>query len=250
MTTGPLRGAEAPSGFEPTVRVPRPIFDWFFALAVVAVIGVYIRAIYFTPVEALQGPAQKIYYIHVPAALGAYLAVSVTALMSVVYLWLHDERADRLAEASAEVGLVFLSVVLTTGPIWAHRIWGAWWVWWDMRLTLTLFLWFVVAAYLILRGGIEEAAMRARYSAVLGILGALLIPFIHLSVYMFAARLHPMPVVLKPSEPSLPREMLTTFLLSFCAFSLFCVALIRARYRFAVQRDECAALEYDGERMA
>ncbi len=225
---------------------PKPVFDWFFGIAVLAVIGVYIRAMYFTPLEALQGAAQKIYYIHVPAALSAYIAVGLTALMSIVYLWLHDERADRLAEASAEVGIVFLTVVLTTGPIWAHKIWGAWWAWWDARLTLTLFLWFIVAAYLILRDGIDDAAMRARYSAVLSILGALLIPFIHLSVYFFAARLHPMPVVLKPDRPSLPSEMLITFVLAFCAFTLFCVALIRARYRLGVLRELVTSLDADG----
>jgi heme exporter protein C len=218
----------------------RPIFDWLFVLAALCVVAIYIRAIYFTPIEATQGAAQKIYYLHVPAALAAYIAVSLTALMSIVYLWLHDERADRLAEASAEVGLVFLTVVLTTGPLWGHKIWGAWWAWWDMRLTLTLFLWFVVAAYLVVRGAVEDAAMRARFSAVLGILGALLIPFIHLSVYLFQARLHPMPIVLKPSEPSLPPQMLTTFLLGFLVFALLCLAFIRARYRVGVLRDLAA----------
>lgn len=239
MTSIPARELAAPS----LGAVSKPVIDWFLVVALLAVAGIYIRALYFTPIEALQGAAQKIYYLHVPSALGSYIAVSITALMSVVYLWLHDERADRLAEASAEVGLVFLTVVLVTGPIWAHRIWGAWWVWWDMRLTLTLFLWFVVAAYLILRGGIEDASMRGRYGAVLAVLGALLIPFIHLSVYLFSARLHPMPVVLKPDKPSLPSEMLTTFLLSFCAFTLLCFALIRARYRFGVQRELLAAAE-------
>jgi heme exporter protein C len=239
MTSIPARELAAPS----VGAVSKPVIDWFLVVALLAVAGIYIRALYFTPIEALQGAAQKIYYLHVPSALGSYIAVSITALMSVVYLWLHDERADRLAEASAEVGLVFLTVVLVTGPIWAHRIWGAWWVWWDMRLTLTLFLWFVVAAYLILRGGIEDASMRGRYGAVLAVLGALLIPFIHLSVYLFSARLHPMPVILKPDKPSLPSEMLTTFLLSFGAFTLLCFALIRARYRFGVQRELLAAAE-------
>jgi heme exporter protein C len=218
-------------------RELKPVFDWLFWLAVIAVAGLYVRAIYFTPTEAEQGLAQKIYYLHVPAALGAYIAVSITALMSLVYLWLHDERADRLAEASAEVGLVFLGVVLTTGPLWGHKIWGAWWAWWDMRLTFTLFLAFVVAAYLVMRGSVEDDATRARFSAVLGLLGALLIPFIHLSVYLFQARLHPMPVVLKPDKPSLPGEMLTTFLSGFAVFSLLCIALIRARYRVGVLRD-------------
>src|SRR5207237_1506130 len=129
---------------------------WFFGFALLCVIGIYVRAIAFTPLEALQGPAQKIYYLHVPAFLGAYIAVSLTALMSLVYLWLHDERADRLAASSAEVALVFLVVGLSLGSLWGKEIWGAYWVWWDMRLTLTLFLAFIVAAYIVLRDAIED----------------------------------------------------------------------------------------------
>jgi len=224
----------------------RPVFDWLVIVAFLAVAAVYVRAIWFTPVELRQGEAQKIYYIHLSGVLGAYTAVTITALMSLVALWLHDERADRLAEASAEVGLVFLTVVLTTGPIWGHTIWNTWWAWWEARLTLTLFLWFIIVAYLVLRGAIEDPAMRTRYSAVLALLGALLIPFIHLSVYLFAARLHPMPVVLKPDRPSLPNEMLMTLLLSLGAFLLLCIALMRARYRLGEQRELLAALEGEG----
>jgi len=220
----------------------KPVMDWMLAAALVAVVAVLIRAIAFTPTEATQGLAQKIYYIHVPSALGAYVAVGLLALASLAYLWLRDVRADRLAEASAEVGIVFLSVVLATGPLWGRRIWGTWWAWWDMRLTLTLFLWFVVAAYLVLRGAIDDPGMRGRYGAVLAILGALLIPFIHLSVYLFPT-LHPMPIVLKPERPSLSPEMLTTFLLSFAAFTLLVLALIRSRYRLASLGDAVRATE-------
>jgi len=217
----------------------RPVFDWLLAVAVLCVAGIYVRAILFTPAEARQGLAQKIYYLHVPAALSAYICVGVMALMSLVYLWLRDDRADRAAESAGEVGLVFATVVLTTGPMWARPIWGTWWAW-DARLTLTLFLWFIIASYVVLRGAIADRAMRARYSAVLGVLAALLVPFIHLSVYLVST-LHPMPIVLKPDRPSLPPEMLTTFLLSFGAFTLLCFALIRARYRYAVLRDALAA---------
>jgi heme exporter protein C len=236
----PPSAADAQRSRDDQRAEPVAVFGWFSVVAALGVVAIYVRAIFFTPIEATQGAAQKIYYLHVPAALSAYIAVSLTALTSLVYLWLRDERADRLAEASAEVGLVFLSVVLTTGPLWGHQIWGAWWAWWDMRLTLTLFLWFVVASYLVVRGAIEDSAMRARFSAVLGVLGALLIPFIHLSVYLFQARLHPMPIVLKPSEPSLPPQMLTTFLLAFLAFTALCVAFIGARYRVGLLRDLAA----------
>lgn len=203
--------------------------------ALVAVVVTYVRAIFFTPLEAVQGPAQKILYIHAPAAWVAFMAFGLVALVSILYLWLREDRLDRIAEASAEVGVMFTTVVLTTGPLWGKPVWGAYWTW-DARLTLTLFLWFVYIAYLVLRGAVEDRDMRARYSAVLGILGALLIPFIHLSVYLFRT-LHPRPILMKPSAPSLPGEMLTTLLLAFASFTLLYVALLRARYRYAVDRD-------------
>lgn len=239
MTSVPLSGAEA-SADARSLPATRPIFDWLFALSVLGVIGAVVRAIYFTPPEATQGLAQKIYYLHVPAALSTYLGFTIVAIASIVFLWLRDERADRLAESAAEVGLVFNTVVLTTGPLWGKPIWGTWWTW-DARLTLTLFLWFIYATYLVLRGAIEDRAMRARYSAVLGVLGACLIPFIHLSVYLFRT-LHPMPIVLAPQKPQLPGDMLLTFALSSFAFLFFCLMLVRARYRYAVQRDALAML--------
>jgi heme exporter protein C len=213
--------------------------DWLLVAAVLAVAATFIRAIYFTPVEALQGAAQKIFYIHAPSAfIGLYVAFGIVAVAGGLYLWLRDERLDRVAASAAEVGVVFMTVVLITGPMWGKPIWGAWWTW-DARLTLTLFLWCVFVGYLILRGAIDDPAVRARYSAVLGLLGALLVPFIHLSVYLFRT-LHPMPIVLKPSRPSLPPNMLTTFLMACLAFLLLFAALVRVRYRLAVAEDALA----------
>ncbi len=219
---------------QPLDRTRSP--DWLLVAAVLAIAATFVRAIFFTPVEAMQGPAQKIFYVHAPAAfVGLYIAFGLVALTSAGYLWLRDPRLDRIAESSAEVGLVFTTVVLTTGPLWGKPIWGTWWTW-DARLTLTLFLWFVYVGYMILRGAVDDRHMRARYSAVIGVLGALLVPFIHLSVYLFRT-LHPMPIVLKPDRPSLPPEMLQTFLLGLGACALLYVALLRARYRLAVDRD-------------
>ncbi|HLB08691.1 MAG TPA: cytochrome c biogenesis protein CcsA [Gemmatimonadaceae bacterium] len=224
----------APSA-EDAIPAKRAGIDLLFLVAVLAIAVALVRVIYFTPFEAIQGPAQKIFYLHLPAALDAFMAFGVVALAGIGYLWLGDLRLDRAAESSAEVGVVFTTVVLVTGPIWARPVWGTWWTW-DARLTLTLFLWFIYVSYLVLRGAIDDRALRARYSAVLGILGSLLIPFIHLSVYLFRT-LHPRPIVLKPSAPSLPPEMLTTLIISFIAFSLFYLALVRQRYRLATERD-------------
>jgi heme exporter protein C len=216
--------------------------DLLLPAGYLAVAAVYVRAIFFTPVEALQGPAQKILYVHATSAFVAlYLAFALMAVSSLLYLFLKDEKLDRLAESSAEVGLVFTTVVLITGPLWGRPIWGAYWTW-DARLTATLFLWFLIVGYLLLRGAVEERGLRARYSAVLALLAALLVPFIHLSVYMFRT-MHPMPIVLKPSAPSMSHEMLVTFASAFLAFTLLFAGLLRARYRLATLRD----LVLDGE---
>jgi heme exporter protein C len=219
----------------PASRTRGSGFDALFAAAVLAVAGAYVRAIWFTSVEALQGPAQKIYYVHVPSAWVGFIAFFLVAITGGLYLWLRDLRLDRFAESSAEVGVVFTTVVLVTGPLWGKPVWGTWWTW-DARLTSTLLLWFIYVGYLVLRGAVEDRSARARYSAVLGALGALLIPFIHLSVYMFRT-LHPQPIVLKPDRPSLPSEMLVTLLISLGAMTLLYVALVRARYRLAERRD-------------
>jgi heme exporter protein C len=234
MTTAPI---------QPRAKTRGP--DLLLPAAAVVVAAALANAILFTPTEAMQGVAQKILYVHVPSAIIAlYVAFVVMAITSALYLWLKDPRLDRMAESAAEVGFVFMTVVLVTGPLWGKPIWGAWWAW-DARLTSTLFLWFVVLSYLVLRDAIDDRAMRARYSAVLGMLAVLLVPFIHLSVYMFRS-MHPQPIVLKPSTPSMPPEMLRTFLLALAAFAFLFVALLRARYRYAEERDALAlALETD-----
>jgi heme exporter protein C len=204
-------------------------------VALVGLAGVYVLALGYTPVEARQGVAQKIFYLHVPAAWSALIAFSLVGVTSALYLWLHDPRLDRFAAASAEVGVAFSAVMLTTGPIWAKPIWGTWWTW-DARLTLTLFLFFLFVGYLALRAAVHDPAERARFSAVVGILGMLLVPFIHLSVYLFRT-LHPQPIVLKPSAPSLPPEMLRTLLVSTAVFTLLYVGLVTLRYGLALAED-------------
>jgi heme exporter protein C len=209
---------------------------WLVVTGLILLGGVYVRALAFTPVERFQGPAQKIFYVHVPAAVTTELAVILLGLAGVFYLFLKDPRLDRFAEASAEVGLVFAGIVLTTGPIWGKPIWGTWWTW-DARLTSTLFLFFLLAGYQVLRGAVTDGGLRARYGAVLGICAVVLVGFIHLSVYLFPT-LHPQPIVLKPGKPSLPPEMLLTLLLSFGVFILLFIGFVMQRYAIATRRAE------------
>jgi heme exporter protein C len=208
---------------------------WVTLVGLVLLAGVYVRALAFTPLESSQGPAQKIFYVHVPAAWSAMLAMALVGIASILFLIMRDYRYDRFAAASAEVGTAFSLVMLTTGPIWAKPIWGTWWTW-DARLTLTLFLFFLFVGYLLLRGAVLETSLRARYSAVLGICGLVLLPFIHLSVYLFRT-LHPQPVVLKPSAPSLPESMLITLLASFVVFTVLYIGFVMQVYGVATEQD-------------
>jgi heme exporter protein C len=213
------------------------------ALALLA--GVFVRALAFTPPDAIQGPAQRIFYIHAPSAWVAFVAFLTVGVCSVLYLAIREPRLDRLAACSAEVGVVFITGVLLTGPIWGKTIWGAWWTW-DARLTSTLFLWFIFFGYLVLRSAVHEPGQRARFSAVLGILGALLVPFIHVSVQWFRT-LHPLPVVLKPEGPTLPGSMLATLLGSFGVFTVLYVALVWQRYAQSEIADAALAARAEAE---
>ncbi len=208
---------------------------WLSGIALVGLVGVYIRALAFTPIERFQGPAQKIYYIHVPTAWAALMAFSVTGIVSLLYLWLRDRKLDVVAASSAEVGLAFSVAMLTTGPIWGKPIWGTWWSW-DARLTSTLFIFLLFIGYLVLRNALGDPEQRARYSAVLGTLAIVLVPFIHMTVYLFRT-LHPRPIIAKPGAPSLPGEMLVTFFLSLAVFTVLYIGFVMQRYALTVFED-------------
>jgi heme exporter protein C len=208
-------------------------------IALLLLAGIYVRALAYTPVEASQGLAQKIFYLHVPAAIWAETAMIFVGLASVFYLFTKDPRLDRFAASSAEVGTIFCAIVLATGPIWGKPIWGTWWSW-DARLTFTLFLFLLYVGYLLLRNAVPDPGARARFAAVLGICGMCEVPFIHLSVYMFPT-LHPMPIVLQPGRPKLPGSMLTTWLLSLGVFTLLYVGFVLQRYGISDLREQSEA---------
>jgi len=156
-----------------------------------AVAALWAVAVAGAPADAMQGAIQKILYVHVPAALGAYLGFLGTALCGALYLRGGAERWDRMAIASAEVGVVFCTLNIATGPIWARGTWGHWWAW-DPRLTMTLLLWFIYLAYLLLRSFTEGSERTARFAAVYGLLGALAIPLNYFAIRLFGgAAMHP-----------------------------------------------------------
>ena len=160
------------------------------ALLVVLLVA-YGWAVYSAPIDRVQGVIQKILYVHPPMAYGAYLGFVVTGIAGGLYLWRREEAWDRLAIAGAEVGVLFCTLMIVTGPIWAKGTWGRYWSW-DPRLTVTLLLWFVYLAYMLLRSFSTGGERTARFAAVYGILGIVLIPLNYYIIEIFSGRsMHP-----------------------------------------------------------
>ena len=160
-------------------------------LALGALASLWLLLVFRAPIDGMQGVIQKILYVHVPCAFAAYAGFLVTAVASALYLWRNDERYDRVASSSAEVGVLFCTLVIVTGPIWAKGTWGHWWAW-DPRLTVTLLLWFIYLAYLLLRSFTEGSARTARFAAVYGIAGVFAIPLNYYAIQIFGgAAMHP-----------------------------------------------------------
>lgn len=193
------------------------------------------------PTEREMGIVQRIFYFHVASAWVAYLGFFLVAGASVVYLWTGSAGADRLALAAGEVGVLFCTILLVTGPIWARPIWGVWWTW-DPRLTMTVILWAIYASYLMLRafGGPEEAVRR--YAAVLGIVGVLDIPIIMVSVRLLRG-VHPAVITQKEGGSGLVDPwMRTALLVSGVALVLLASWLMALRMRGERLAAEVAAL--------
>lgn len=204
---------------------------WASGLAVaaaVALLAAFWMIFFYAPTEREMGLVQRIFYVHVPSAWVAFLAFGIVALCSLGYLWLRDERLDAIAVAAAELGTIFTTVVLITGPLWGKIAWGAWWVW-EPRLTLTLILWFIYLGYFMLRGAAENPERGKRFGAVLAIIGVVDIPLIHISVNWFRSQ-HPEAVVLRPDGPQAAPEIVQTLLVSLLAFTLTFFALLLFRY--------------------
>jgi heme exporter protein C len=155
------------------------------------ILVLWLAAVARAPEDSVQGVIQKILYVHPPLAFAAYVGFFLTALAGGLFLRRGDEAWDGLARSSAEVGVLFCTLVVVTGPIWARGAWGRWWSW-DPRLTVTLLLWFVYLAYLLLRGFTEGSERAARFAAVYGIVGIAVIPLNYFAIDLAGGRaIHP-----------------------------------------------------------
>jgi len=198
--------------------------------ALLMLAALYMVFIY-APTEAEMGNVQRIFYFHVPLAWIAFLAFLVVFIASILYLWKRDKRWDFIASSSAEVGLVFTTLFLITGSIWAKSWWGVWWTW-DSRLTSSLVLWLIYLAYFIVRSYIAEDQRRARFAAVVGIIGFIDVPIVALAITLWRTQ-HPGPIIF---EGGLSPEMVGTLLVSIAAFTALYALLLA--YRVLMKQDE------------
>ncbi len=199
------------------------------------------QALVVAPTERTMGDVQRIFYYHVPSAWTAFLLFFVNLVASVGYLVKRNPKVDALAMVSAEVGVVFCTVVLVTGPIWARPVWGIWWTW-DVRLTSTLVLWLIYVSYLLLRR-FSDSAQAPVLAAVLAVFGALDIPLVYFSIWFFRTQ-HPQPVI--GGGGSIDPRMWRVLLVNWMAFLCFALLMGWSRYRLESMRrevEEAQALE-------
>lgn len=180
------------------------------------------------PTEATMGEVQRIFYYHVPSAWVAFLGFIVNFVASVAYLLGRRPEADGVATASAEVGVVFCTVVLVTGPLWARPVWGIWWTW-DARLTSTLILWLIYVSYLVLRR-YAAGGQAPVLSAALAVFGFVDVVFVYMAIRWFRTQ-HPQPVIAGSQGSGLDPAMWHALLWNFAAFLAYGVLLVWVRYK-------------------
>ena len=216
------------------------------ALALAAVLlGLY-WSLVVAPPDAYQGEVQRIMYLHLPSILTAYLSYFLVFVGSAMYLWKREKRDDLLAHAAAELGVLFTALTIIEGSIWGKPTWNVWWTW-DARLTLTAILLLIYVGYLMLRSLIEDENRAATAGAVLGIIGFLDIPLIHMSVYWWRT-LHQMPSILRPDKApweNVHPAMLTALTISFAGFLLLYFYLLSLRYHVGEMRQQITAMRLE-----
>ena len=180
------------------------------------------------PTDANLGHLQRVFYFHVPVAVLSFLAFFFVFIFSIIYLANRKPVWDGLAHASAEVGVVFVSLALLTGVIWARPLWNTWWTW-EPRLTTTLILWLIYVAYLMVRSYAPNRQKGALYGAVVGIVGFVDVPIVYYSVVWWRS-IHPSPVVGPlASSDALPPIMLAVLLFSLVTFLALFIYLVAER---------------------
>jgi heme exporter protein C len=203
--------------------------SWLGLVTLVLMVAALFMIFAYVPTEADQGIVQRIFYFHVPCAWVAFASFGLVAVAGVLYLWLGDQIWDDLGYASAETGMVFCTLTLVTGSLWARPIWGVWWSG-DSRLTTTFILWLMYGGYLMLRASADDTPRVARFGAVVGIVAALDVPLVIVSVRLWRT-IHPAVIVTKQGGHGLedPR-MITTLLVAMAAMTALWAWLLMLRF--------------------
>jgi len=221
--------------FWDNINVLTPILT--LVAAVFISVALY-AAFFIAPQEAVMGLPQKIFYFHVPIATLCYLGFFVTFVGSLGYLWSKKPIYDIWAQSGAEIGVMLATLTLITGMLWGRPIWGVYWTW-DPRLTTSLVLWLTFVGYLILRSRVDDPILRAKYAAVIGVVGYVNVPLVHYSIKLWARGIH-------PPKPELHPDMAKALMVCFVAhFLLFCLIFI---LRIRTGLLEAKVLELKGER--
>ena len=195
------------------------------------------------PTDAILGHVQRIFYFHVPIAWVAFLAFFIVFVSSILYLWTRSDRWDALAHSAAEIGVVFATLILITGAIWAKPVWGVWWTW-EPRLTTSLILWLMYVGYLMLRAYAPNRSQGATYAAVLGIIGFIDVPIVYFAVDWWRA-IHPESVVGPLAETgSLDSDMRAVLMFSLVTFTLLFAFLLKERVSLRTLEDSLRRARY------
>jgi heme exporter protein C len=208
---------------------------WIMFVAVL--VALYMTFLY-APTEREMGDVQRIFYFHVGAAWNGLLAFAVVFVASILYLNRRERKWDMIAQASAEIGVVFTTIVLVTGPIWARPIWGHWWTW-DPRLTTTLVLWFIYVAYLVLRSA-AEGEKQAKFAAIFGIVGFVDVPIVWMSIRWWNS-IHPK--VISTGGMAMTPQMGQTMGMAVFAFTILYVYLLLHRLSIEEMAEEISLLK-------
>jgi heme exporter protein C len=223
------------------------LFVSLFGLSLALMMAALYMIFVYVPTEATMGVVQRIFYFHVPLAWLAFLAFFVVFIASILYLVKRDSKFDRLAASSAQIGVVFTSLALIAGSIWAKPTWGVFWVW-EPRLTATLILWTIYVAYLLVRSYVPNQEQGARFGAVIGIVGFLDVPVVALAITLWRTN-HPSPLIF---SGGLAPSMLATLMVCISAFTalyflLLSLKLASRNMEFEIKKIENRLLEIKSE---
>lgn len=194
-----------------------------FVLMLLALFGTFV----FAQTERVMGDVQRIFYVHLPLAWVGFVAFGHACWAGIQYLRTGQREWDTVGASAAEIGVLFATLVIVTGSLWARPVWGTWWTW-DPQLSTYLILWLVYVGYLVLRAAAGDDSRRARFAAAFAIVGFVDVPLVWLSARYLRAL---SPVIFTSRSIGLAPSMAWTLLAGLVAWTLFYIVLVRARIR-------------------